>query len=71
VPIAEVVATVGAVGYTGWYVLEQDVALSGEEPPPGAGPATEVGASLDYLQRIWPSEEAGVATTPPAGAGRS
>jgi inosose dehydratase len=71
VPIAEVVATLGAVGYTGWYVLEQDVALSGEEPPPGAGPATEVGASLDYLQRIWSSEEAGVPTTPPAGAGRS
>lgn len=71
VPIAEVVATLGAVGYTGWYVLEQDVALSGEEPLPGAAPATEVGASIEYLGRIWPPKEADVPTIPPAGAGRS
>jgi len=47
VDIANLVATLDEYGYAGWYVLEQDVRLEGE--PGGAGPATDVGLSLDYL----------------------
>ena len=34
-------------GYSGWYVLEQDVMLSGE--PAGEGPAADVRTSLQFL----------------------
>lgn len=37
-------------GYTGWYVLEQDIKLAGE--PAGAGPVADVRASLDFLRRV-------------------
>lgn len=37
-------------GYTGWYVLEQDVILNAD-PSPGTGPAAEVAKSLAYLTR--------------------
>lgn len=51
--IAEVVAALDAVGYAGWYVLEQDTVLT-EEPPPGAGPVRQVRESLDFLGSLWP-----------------
>jgi inosose dehydratase len=38
-------------GYQGWYVFEQDVALSGE-PPAGGGPVLGVRASVDYLRAL-------------------
>jgi inosose dehydratase len=38
-------------GYEGWYVLEQDVALSGE-PPAGDGPIAGVRESVDYLRDL-------------------
>lgn len=44
-------ALVGALerqGYTGWYVLEQDVKLSAE--PADEGPLRDVRASLDFLR---------------------
>lgn len=41
------VTTLEGAGYTGWYVLEQDVMLDGE--PAGPGPVTNVRACLDYL----------------------
>ncbi len=46
--IEEVVTLLVSSGYEGWYVLEQDVALT-EEPPPGSGPLLGVRSSLDYL----------------------
>ena len=46
--IADCVATLEAVGYRGWYVLEQDLALDGE-PAPGTGPVDGVRASIDFL----------------------
>jgi inosose dehydratase len=33
-------------------VLEQDTALTGEEPPVGSGPVTDVRRSIEYLQRL-------------------
>jgi len=37
-------------GYQGWYVLEQDVAITGDVPAPGEGPVLAVGESLAWLQ---------------------
>jgi inosose dehydratase len=49
VDIAAIVSTLERAGYTGWYVLEQDVVLPAE-PPPGAGPVLDVRASLEHLR---------------------
>jgi inosose dehydratase len=38
-------------GYSGWFVLEQDTALTAE-PEPGTGPAKSVRQSLEYFRRI-------------------
>lgn len=51
VDIAGTVAALERADYTGWYVLEQDVALD-REPPPGSGPVEDVRASLEYLERL-------------------
>jgi inosose dehydratase len=50
VDIAAMVSALEANGYTGWYVLEQDIKLDGE--PTDEGPVANVRASLDYLERI-------------------
>ncbi|HEX5780550.1 MAG TPA: TIM barrel protein [Solirubrobacteraceae bacterium] len=42
----------GLDGYARWLVLEQDTALTGEEPPVGSGPVTDVRQSIEYLQRL-------------------
>jgi inosose dehydratase len=52
VPIAETVRTLERLGYDGWYVLEQDVALMDGEPAPGAGPVHGVRQSIDYLRTL-------------------
>jgi inosose dehydratase len=39
-------------GYERWLVLEQDTALTGEEPPVGSGPVTDVRQSIEYLQGL-------------------
>ncbi len=49
--IAACVRALEAVGYGGWYVLEQDCALFGE-PAPGTGPVGDVRASLAFLDAI-------------------
>jgi inosose dehydratase len=46
-----IVTGLAAAGYTGWYVMEQDTILH-EEPAPGAGPLTDVRASLAYLRAV-------------------
>jgi inosose dehydratase len=45
-------------GYDGWAVLEQDTAITGEEPAPGSGPISDVIASLAFLDGIKPVAEA-------------
>ncbi len=47
----------GLDGYGRWLVLEQDTALTGEEPPVGSGPVTDVRASIGYLQSLAPLRE--------------
>jgi inosose dehydratase len=39
-------------GYEGWFVLEQDTALTGD-PEPSSGPAAAARQSLDYFRRIF------------------
>ncbi|MFC4908057.1 sugar phosphate isomerase/epimerase family protein [Actinomadura gamaensis] len=51
VDVAELVASLEAAGYDGWYVLEQDTVLTGA-PAPGAGPIDDVRACLDFLAGI-------------------
>ena len=49
VDIADLVQTLEAAGYDGWYVLEQDVMLDDE--PDDVGPVANVRRSLDFLLR--------------------
>jgi inosose dehydratase len=49
--IAAIVRALESSGYQGWYVLEQDCALTGE-PAVGAGPAGDVRRSLDFLAAL-------------------
>jgi inosose dehydratase len=51
VDVAAVVQLLSVAGYTGWYVLEQDVVLE-QEPAEGEGPAREAARSVSYLKRI-------------------
>ena len=39
-------------GDEGWYVIEQDTAISGEMPPIGEGPVTGVETSMRYLHDV-------------------
>jgi inosose dehydratase len=55
--IAEVLARLDAHGYERWLVLEQDTALTGEEPPVGSGPVLDVRASIEFLETTAPRRE--------------
>jgi inosose dehydratase len=72
VPVAEVITALEQRGYRGQYVLEQDVAITGGEPPAGEGPARDVAKSVAYLRSVDASLSAtlrdggkAVAGTPP------
>jgi inosose dehydratase len=47
IDVAALVRALERAGYTGWYVLEQDVMLDGE--PSGEGPVRNVRDSLEFL----------------------
>jgi inosose dehydratase len=53
VDIAAIVRGLSDEGYDGWYVLEQDAALSGP-PDPDTGPVEDVRRSLEYLAKVCP-----------------
>jgi inosose dehydratase len=55
--IAEVLAELDANGYERWLVLEQDAAITGEEPPVGGGPLLDVKASIEFLIQKAPRRE--------------
>ena len=60
--VAEVERTVQVLesaGYDGWYVLEQDVALTGAEPPVGSGPVRDVQRNMEHLRRTLQASDAG------------
>ncbi len=50
VDIAGVVQALESRGYQGWYIIEQDTALTDGLPAEGEGPLREVVTSLDYLK---------------------
>ena len=52
VPIAATIAALEGAWYDGWYVLEQDVALTAGEPPVGEGPVLAVHNSIEYLRSL-------------------
>jgi inosose dehydratase len=55
--IAEVLDELDAHGYERWLVLEQDAAITGEEPPVGRGPVLDVQASIEFLANTAPRRE--------------
>jgi inosose dehydratase len=55
--IADVMELLEESGYERWLVLEQDTAITGEEPPVGRGPVLDVQASVAYLNELAPFEE--------------
>jgi len=54
--IDEVVDALRRSGYERWLVLEQDLAITGSEPPVGSGPALDVAASIEFLSTLAPEE---------------
>lgn len=50
--IDTVITSLERQGYRDWYVLEQDIAITGEEPADGEGPIKEIGISLEYLNGL-------------------
>ena len=55
--IDEVVARLDETGYGRWLVLEQDLAITGTEPPAGGGPALDVRRSIEFLSNSAPRRE--------------
>lgn len=52
VDILGVVQTLESAGYRGWYVIEQDTAITAGFPAEGDGPVHQVAASLKYLTDV-------------------
>jgi inosose dehydratase len=52
VDILGVVQTLEAAGYQGWYVIEQDTAITDGLPAEGEGPITQVRTSMQYLSDV-------------------
>ena len=52
VDILGVVQTLEAAGYRGWYVIEQDTAITEGLPPEGEGPIHQVTTSMRYLTDV-------------------
>ena len=50
--LAEVVLTLERVGYEGWYVIEQDTAITGSLPADGDGPVADVATSMRFLRDV-------------------
>lgn len=50
--IAAVVHTMEAESYRGWYVIEQDVAITTGEPPEGEGPIRDVQRSVAFIRSL-------------------
>jgi inosose dehydratase len=55
--IEEVIGLLDAHGYERWLVLEQDAAITGQEPPVGDGPIADVRQSIAFLNSVAPERE--------------
>jgi inosose dehydratase len=53
----EVVRLLEQTGYERWLVLEQDLAITGTEPPVDGGPALDVARSIEFLSTPAPRRE--------------
>jgi inosose dehydratase len=53
----DVVGYLDHMGYERWLVLEQDLAITGTEPPVDGGPALDVARSIEFLSRPAPRRE--------------
>jgi inosose dehydratase len=62
--VDDTVRSLEQAGYDGWYVLEQDTALTGEEPPIGNGPVEDVRRCVDHLRRLYPEPRGRGSTAP-------
>ncbi len=52
VPIAQIIVALENAGYNGWYVIEQDTAITGAVPANGQGPVESVSQSINYLKDV-------------------
>jgi inosose dehydratase len=52
VDIKGVIQTLEGQGYQGWYVIEQDTAITAGMPKESEGPVEDVKTSLDYLTDV-------------------
>lgn len=52
VDIEAIVSALEGNGYTGWYVLEQDIILDGAPAEDGAGPMADVRSSVQHLLAV-------------------
>lgn len=50
IDVAAVIELLERGGYQGWYVLEQDRSITGDEPAAGLGPIDDVRKSVEYLR---------------------
>jgi inosose dehydratase len=55
--IGDVVRALENHGYERWLVLEQDTAITGQEPPVGSGPMRDVVRSIEFLDTVAPTKE--------------
>jgi inosose dehydratase len=55
--VGEVVALLEQTGYGRWLVLEQDLAITGTEPPVDGGPALDVRRSIEFMSTAAPRRE--------------
>jgi inosose dehydratase len=53
----EVLELLAQKGYERWLVLEQDLAITGTEPPVDGGPALDVARSIEFLSTAAPRRE--------------
>ncbi len=50
--VAETVDALESSGYSGWYVLEQDLSLASADVAAGSGPLEDVRRSIDFMQGL-------------------
>src|SRR4051812_14176399 len=55
--VARAIAELDRAGYSRWWVLEQDTAITGPEPAVGSGPVMAVKRSLQFIETLAPAEE--------------
>jgi inosose dehydratase len=59
--IGDVLRALDEHGYERWLVIEQDTAITGQEPPDGDGPVFDVQRSIEFLTMLAPARERKVA----------